>query len=281
MPTFDTPQPISVNLSLGLVVGNIRVIASDRTDTNVEIQPIDPASKADLKIAEQTRVEYADDHLTVRAPKLGSVFGRTGGIDVTLELPAGSRIEGQTGMGELRCDGHLAECRFRSGYGTIRIDQAGAVKLHSGSGEVIVEYIAGGAEVTNSNGSVRLGRIDGPATVRNSNGDSWIGEAVGDLRLRSANGAITVDLAHTNVTATTANGSVRLGEVVRGEVTLESAAGSLEVGVRSGTAAWLDLKTVTGRVRNELEPSTGPGDAGQTVKIQARTSVGDITIRRP
>jgi len=281
MPTFDTPRPISVTLSLGLVVGNVQVVASDRTDTNVAVQPIDPASKADVKIAEQTRVEYADGRLTIKAPKLGSVFGRTGGIDVTVELPSGSHIEGQTGMGQLRCAGQIGECHLKSGHGTIHIDQAGSVKLHSGSGDVIVEHIAGSAEVTNSNGAVRLGRIDGPATVKNSNGDSWIGEAGGDLRLNAANGAITVERAHAAVTAKTANGGVRLGEVVRGAITLETAAGSLEVGVRNGTAAWLDLKTIAGRVRNELEPSTGPGDAGDTVEIRARTSVGDITVRRP
>ncbi|MGW0434891.1 DUF4097 family beta strand repeat-containing protein [Micromonospora sp. NPDC003197] len=280
MPTFDTPQPISVTLSLSMVVANVQVIASDRVDTNVDVQPIDPTSKADLKVAEQTRVEYANGRLTIKAPKLGSLFTRTGGIDVTLELPSGSQIEGETGMGDLRCAGRLAECQLKNGYGKIRIDQAGAVKLHSGSGDVIVEHIAGNAEVTNSNGAIRLGRIDGPATVKNSNGDSWIGEVAGELRLRSANGGITVDRAHANVTATTANGSVRLGEVVRGTVTLESAAGSLEVGVRNGTAAWLDLKTIAGRVRNELESSTGPGDAGDTVEIRARTSVGSITVRR-
>ena len=58
--------------------------------------------------------------------------------------------------------------------------------------------------------------------IKNSNGDTWIGEAGGDLRLNAANGDIAVDVAHAGVVAKTANGDVRLGEVVRGSVVLET-----------------------------------------------------------
>ena len=67
MPTYDTPEPISVSLELG--VGDIRITAGDRTDTVVEVRPSDPANKDDVAAAEQTRVEYADGRLTVKAPK--------------------------------------------------------------------------------------------------------------------------------------------------------------------------------------------------------------------
>jgi DUF4097 and DUF4098 domain-containing protein YvlB len=280
MPTFDTPQPISVRLSLGFVVANVRVAAGDRTDTTVDVRPIDASSKADLKIAEQTRIEYADGRLVVRAPKLGTLFSRTGSVDVTISLPSGSQLQGETGMGELLCEGRLGECRFKTGYGEIRLDQAGVVNVNSGSGDVTVDHADGGAEITASNGGVKIRRIDGPATVKNSNGASWIGEVTGDLRINAANGGITVDRTHAGVIAKTANGSVRIGEVSRGAVTLETAAGSLEVGIRTGTAAWLDLNTVSGRVRNELAAAAGPDNTDETVEVRARTYVGDIIVRR-
>ncbi|MGH8775436.1 MAG: DUF4097 family beta strand repeat-containing protein [Jiangellaceae bacterium] len=280
MPTFDTPQPISVRLSLGFVVANVLVTAGDRTDTTVDLRPIDASSKADLKIVEQTRIEYADGNLVVRAPKLGTLFGRTGSVDVTIALPSGSQLQGATGMGELLCEGRLGECRLKTGYGEIRLDQAGAVNLNSASGDVTVDRVDGVAEITASNGAVNIRRIDGPATVKNSNGASWIGEITGDLRLNGANGAVTVDRARAGVTAKTANGSVRIGEVTRGAVTLETAAGSLEVGIRTGTAAWLDLNTVSGRVRNELAAAAGPDSTDETVEVRARTYVGDIIVRR-
>jgi DUF4097 and DUF4098 domain-containing protein YvlB len=281
MPTFDTPHPISVRLNLGFVVANVRVTASDRTDTAVDIRPVDAFSKPDLRIAEQTRIEYADGSLVVRAPKLlGSLFGRTGSVDVTIALPSGSQLQGEIGMGELLCEGRLGECRFKTGYGEIRLDQAGAVNLHSASGDVTVSQVDGGAEITASNGAVNVRRIDGPATVKSSNGATWIGEVTGDLRFNGANGGVTVDRAHAGVAAKTANGSVRIGEVTRGAVTLETAAGSLDVGISTGTAAWLDLNTTAGRIRKELAEAAGPDNADETVEVRARTSVGNIIVRR-
>jgi DUF4097 and DUF4098 domain-containing protein YvlB len=280
MPTFDTPQPISVRLSLGFVVANVQIIADDRTDTTVEVQPIDASSKADMKIAEQTRIEYADGTLVVRAPKLATLFSRTGSVDVTVALPSGSQLQGETGMGEFVCEGRLGDCRFKTGFGEIRLDQAGAVHLKSGSGDVTVGHADGGAEITADNGAVNIRRIDGPATVKNSNGASWIGEVTGDLRVNGANGSVTVERAHAGVTAKTANGSVRIGQVARGAVTLETAAGALEVGIRTGTAAWLDLNTVSGRIRNELAAAAGPDNTDETVEVRARTYVGNIIIRR-
>jgi DUF4097 and DUF4098 domain-containing protein YvlB len=280
MPTFDTPHPISVRLSLGFVVANVRVTAGDRADTTVDVRPVDASSKADMKVAEQTRIEYADGRLVVRAPRLGALFGRTGAVDVTVALPSGSQLQGETGMGELLCEGRLGECRFKTGYGEIRLDQAGPLNLNSASGDITVDHADGGAEITASNGAVNLRRINGPATVKNSNGASWIGEATGDLRLNGANGGITVDRAHAGVVAKTANGSIRIGEVARGAVTLETAAGSLEVGIRTGSAAWLDIKTVAGRIRNELATAAGPDNTDETVEVRARTYVGDIVVRR-
>jgi DUF4097 and DUF4098 domain-containing protein YvlB len=280
MPTFGTPHPISVTLSLGFVVANVRITAGDRDDTTVDVRPVDESSKADLKVVEQTRVEYADDRLVVRAPKLGMLFTRTGSVDVTIELPSGSQVQGETGMGELRCEGPIGECRFKTGFGAIHLEQATSVHLHSGSGDVTVDRVDGAAEVTASNGAVNIRRIDGPATVKNSNGASWIGEVTGDLRLNASNGNVTVDRATAGVVAKTANGSLRIGEVTRGAVTLETAAGSVEVGIRQGSAAWLDLNTHYGSVRNELAATTGPEGTDEAVEVRARTSVGDIVIRR-
>ena len=85
---------------------------------------------------------------------------------------------------------------------------------------------------------------------------------------------------HLGLVARTADGSVRLGEVVRGTVSLRTASGSVEVGIRSGTAAWLDVKSSAGEVRTELESTGDPGGAGDTAEITARTWDGDITVFR-
>ena len=69
MKTFDTPAPITLSLELG--VGDVRIDASDRTDTTVEVRPSDPLKKADVAAAEQTQVEFGNGRLLVQAPKGG------------------------------------------------------------------------------------------------------------------------------------------------------------------------------------------------------------------
>ena len=94
MPTFDTPEPISATIDLA--VGDVRISAGDRADTVVDVRPSDASNEADVKAAEQTRVEYADGQLLVKAPKLRSWLIRSAGgsVDVTIELPAGSHVHG-------------------------------------------------------------------------------------------------------------------------------------------------------------------------------------------
>jgi hypothetical protein len=281
MPTFDTPQPISVTVDLG--VGDLRIVASDRTDTIVEVRPSDPAKKADMTAAEQTRVEYAGGRLLIKAPKNWRQYTFRGGgesVDVQVELPAGSQLQGETGVAALRCQGRLGECRYKTGVGDIQLDRAGAVQLRTGVGDITVERAGGDAELTTGSGSLRLDGIDGTAVVKNSNGDTWIGRVTGDLRVNAANGRISVDQASGAVAAKSANGDVRLGEVAHGAVLAQTAFGKVEIGIRDGVAAWLDLNTRFGTVRNDLDTADRPAAGEEAVEVRARTSFGDITIHR-
>jgi DUF4097 and DUF4098 domain-containing protein YvlB len=281
MPTFDTPEPISATIDLA--VGDVRISAGDRAITVVDVQPSDASNEDDLKVAEQTRVEYANGQLLVKAPKLRSWLSRSGGpsVDVTIELPAGSHVHGTLGMGDVHCDGRLGDCRIKTGLGRIGVDQADTLNLRSGAGDISVERATGRAEVTAGSGGVRLGALDASAVIKNSNGDTWVGVAAGDLRVNAANGSIAVDLAQASVGAKSANGDVRLGEVVRGSVVLETKIGDLEVGIPEGTAAWLDVNSRFGRVHNALEAADAPETSAETVEVRARASVGEVVIRRP
>jgi hypothetical protein len=279
MPTFDTPQPISV--SIELPAGGVRLSGGDRATTVVDVQPTDPSDEADVRAAQATRVEYDDERLLVKAPKQGLRLGRRGGsVDVTIELPAGSHVDGTAGMADFDCDGRLGDCRLRTGLGRIRVDHAATLSAKTASGDVEVELATGHADIATSSGDVRVRALDHTAVVKSANGDTWVGTAGGDLRVGTANGDIAVDHAHTNVGAKTANGDVRLGEVVRGSVVLQTNSGDLEVGIREGTAAWLDVSAIAGHVRNDLDAADAPDPAAPKVEVSARTTVGDVTIRR-
>jgi hypothetical protein len=281
MPTFDTPEPISVTVEFG--VGDLRIVASDRTDTMVEVRPSDPAKKADVTAAEQTRVEYTGGTLLIKAPKNWRQYTFRGGgesIDVRVELPAGSRLRGETGVVALRGQGRMGECRYKTGIGDIQLDQAGAVQLRTGVGDITVKRAGGDAELSTGSGSVRIDHVAGAAVVKNSNGDTWIGQVTGDLQVNAANGRISVDQARQTVAAKSANGDVRLGEVAHGAVLAQTAFGKVEIGIRDGVAAWLDLNTRFGNVHNDLDAAEHPGPGEDAVEVRARTSFGDITINR-
>jgi DUF4097 and DUF4098 domain-containing protein YvlB len=281
MPTFDTPEPITATIDLAF--GDVRISAGDQGVTVVAVQPSDASNAEDVRAVELTRIEHADGRLLVKGPKLRSWLSRrTGGsIDVTIELPAGSHVHGTLGLGDISCDGRLGDCEIKAGLGRIRLDRAETLDLKSGAGDISVDRASGRADVTAGSGDVRLGALDGRAVVKNSNGSTWVGVAGGDLRLRAANGSIAVDVANAGVSAKSSNGDVRVGEVAHGSVVLETKIGDLEVGIREGTAAWLDVHSSFGQVHNALDSADAPDPSVDSVEVRARTSVGEILIRRP
>ena len=278
MPKFDTPQHISVTIAR--IVGDVRIVAGDRPDTAVDVQPKRAGRPADVRAAENTQVEYAGGRLLVKGPKLHTMIGRVPSIEVTIELPAGSHMDGDSDMGDFTADGRLGDCRFKSAMGHIRLGDVSSLDARTGMGDVTVGVVAGDADIHTGSGEVRIGRIEGTARIKNSNGANRLGEVRGDLLVRTANGDISVDNPRSSVTAKTACGDVRVGEVTSGTVVLETAAGEIQVGVRQGTAAWLDVSTGYGMVRNELEPSDAPKQSESAVDVRARTAYGDVVINR-
>jgi DUF4097 and DUF4098 domain-containing protein YvlB len=280
MPQFDTAAPVEATVELA--VGDLRVVAADRADTLVEVRPSDQTVEADCRAADGTLVEYAAGRLLVKTPKqrgLG-LFAKPGSVDVTVDLPAGSRLRASTAVGSIRSTGPLAELRIKMGSGDVQVDRAGTVEIDSGAGRIEVDAVEDRAAVATGTGKVLVRAVGGAAAVKNSNGDSWIGAVGGDLRASAANGDVTVDRAGAGVVATTANGDIRIGELVRGTASVQTGCGEIEIGIRAGTATHLDLSTSFGRVRNQLAAADGPQETDETLDLRARNSYGDIVVRR-
>ncbi|CAM5501084.1 hypothetical protein GCM10010329_72800 [Streptomyces spiroverticillatus] len=279
--TFDTPGPISATTRVE--AGSLQFTATDRTDTVVTVEPRNTKKELDVRAAEQTEVSFANGVLNVRTPKpnlLGLSIGRVGTVDVTVELPAGSRVDMAGAWTQMLAEGRLGEVRVKTSSGDVRLDETGPLNLTASHGSITVDRVAGRAEVTTSSGSVRLGHVDGPAVVKNSHGTTTVGTVTGELHVRNAVGDIDVTRAEDSVTAATAHGTLRIAEVVRGTVQLETSHGAIEVGVRDGTATWLDVDAGAGQVRNALASAEPPEQTEETVKVRARTKYGNITVRR-
>ncbi|WP_457033327.1 DUF4097 family beta strand repeat-containing protein [Kitasatospora sp. P5_F3] len=279
MPSFDTPEPISVTAHVE--AGSIQLTAGDRTETVVQVRPRDPKKDRDVRTADQTQVTYSSGVLTVRTPKSNLLgLGRTGTVDVTVELPTGSHIDLTGAWTQVLGEGRLGEVRVKTSSGDARLDTTGPLHLTASHGSITVDRVEGKAEITTSSGSIRVGLVDGSAVLKNSHGTTTVGAATGELRVSGANGDIDITRAESSVTATTAHGTLRVGEVARGTVQLETSYGAIEVGIREGTAAWLDVNSGAGQVRNTLTASESPEQAEDSVKIRARTRYGNIDVRR-
>ncbi|MET8860894.1 DUF4097 family beta strand repeat-containing protein [Streptomyces sp. NPDC004579] len=174
---FDTPAAVSAVLDIA--AGRIQVIAADRSDTTVEVRPASPSKGRDVKAAEQTVVSFADGVLRVRAPEAKNrILGSTGSVEVTVQLPAGSRIEAKAGAAEFRGVGRLGEVVFEGGHRSVKLDEADRVRL-----------VGLDADIT-------VGRLNGPGEISTQKGDLNITEAVsGQITLSTLMGDITVTAA--------------------------------------------------------------------------------------
>ncbi len=67
---------------------------------------------------------------------------------------------------------------------------------------------------------------------------------------------------------------------VKGNISVQTASGEVGLGIAEGTAAQLDLHTLSGSVRNNLQSSDGPADGDETLIVHARTGSGDVVVQR-
>ena len=276
MPTFSTSTPI--DLAIKMPVGAIEIIASDRDDTVVTVSPTNPAKAVDVRGAQETKVDFDGQRLTVTGPRPRFSFvGPFESVDVKVELPTGSRVTAENSGGPVTSTGRLGATRIKSSM--VDLDTTGDLWVRAMNGNVTVANADGGVEITADHGQIRLGTVTGDAVLKASHGSITIAEAGGDLDAKLSYGDLTITKALASVEAKTAYGSIDLLEVSSGSVQVESGYGRVTIGVRPAVPAWLDLSSKDGRVRNELEGDRAPEPSEQTVAIRARTQYGDITVR--
>ena len=279
MPTYSTPNPI--DLAINLQVGEIEVVAGDRTDTVVTVSPTNPAKAVDRRGAEETKVDFDGQVVTVKGPRPRvSWIGPNESVDLTIELPTGSRFTAEIAIGSVRTAGRLGATRIKSSMGSVDVEASDDLWLRAGHGNVTVGTADGGAEVTADHGQIRIGTVTGDAVLKASHGSIQVGESGGDVDAKLAYGDLEIDRALGSVATKTSYGSIRLHEVSSGSIEVESGFGQVDIGVRDGVPAWLDLSSKSGHVRNQLDDNRAPDGSEQSVAVRARTQAGGINVQR-
>jgi DUF4097 and DUF4098 domain-containing protein YvlB len=178
MQKFTTAAPITAVLDIP--AGRIQVIAADKADTTVEIKPADASKSRDVKAAERTTVAYADGVLRIETVVKNEYFGASGCLDVTVQVPAGSRIEAKSEAAEFRTVGRLGDVTFDGAHGTAQIDETASLRLTVHAGDVSVGRLAGDSEISVAAGDIRIAEaLRGTLTLRTESGKISVGAAQG------------------------------------------------------------------------------------------------------
>jgi hypothetical protein len=199
VPTFSTPGPIIATV---VVAGaQVRISASERTDTVVLVEPIDKTSQSDVRVARKTKVDFAGGQLSVKTTASGD---KNGSVAITIDLPAGSGLVSYLAHSDVHAHGSLGECELHMASGRVQLDRIDALQANVAAGEVT------------------------------------IGRAPADLDLSSGRGGFDIDRGERSVTARMGNGAIRVGLLARGQAELVSHSGNIEVGISQRTAVRVD-----------------------------------------
>ncbi|MFF4850654.1 DUF4097 family beta strand repeat-containing protein [Streptomyces sp. NPDC001194] len=218
MQKFETTAPIAVVLDVA--AGRVQLIAADRVDAVVEVRPVDGSRGRDVKAAEQTVVEFAGGVLRIAtAVAKHQVLGASGAVEVTVRVPAGSRVEARAAAVEFRGVGRLGEVVFEGAQAMVRLDETAAARLAVQAGDIWVGRLAGDAEIGTLKGDVRIDEaVGGSVVLRTESGDIAVGVARGvsaSLDAGTSYGRVANSLhnadgasAAVNIRATTAHGDI-------------------------------------------------------------------------
>ncbi|WP_457099863.1 DUF4097 family beta strand repeat-containing protein [Microbacterium sp. P5_E9] len=261
-------------------MGRVEVLAAARDDISVSVLPSNPRRAGDRSAAEAVRVERIGQTVVVTGPFRMNLFGPGDSIDVVVEVPEASVADVEVKYGSARLTGALGPVRAVVGYGDLTVDRAERLEVKGGHGEFRIGRVSGDADFTFKSGSARLTHVGGGLRIKGSDGPIVVDSVAGSVDAVTSSGSMEFGTLSSGATMRSAYGAVRVRDIVRGAVRVDGSYGSVDVGVRQGTAVWVDATAQHGVVRTDLAADAGPVEGEDTVELRIRTGYGSIAIHR-
>jgi len=276
---FSTPVP--PRLSVDLRAGTVAIATAETTETTVELVALDD-SRATREAVDSARVEQHGDDVVVHVPeRSGVLLGRGPNVAVRVAAPDGSALRVKTGSADLTARGRHGTTAVDTGSGDIDLGTVNdSARVNTGSGDVRIEHVEGDVRIKTGSGDVVLGTVVGEASFTSGSGDLDLVVGGRALVVKTGSGNVSIGTAPADLRITTASGDTRIDAVDGGEVRVKAASGDVQAGIRAGTAAWLDVHTVSGRVASGLDATTEPAVTDRRVRLQLSTVSGDIELTR-
>jgi DUF4097 and DUF4098 domain-containing protein YvlB len=239
--SFTTPEP--PRLVVRVAAGQVELETAETSETVVELEALNERSR---DAVEQAEVVCHGGEVRVEIDQKRLLLGRTPEVRVVVRAPHGASARVSTASADI------------SGRGRYR-----DVEIKTASGDVDLDDVEGELEVNAVSGDVRVRSVGGEAAVKTVSGDLSLGRAARGGSFQSV------------------SGDAALNELVDGDVAVKTVSGDVHAGIASGSALWIDAKSVSGKTTSELDVGDDPpGDGGPMIRFRANSVSGDIRIAR-
>jgi hypothetical protein len=176
-------------------------------------------------------------------------------VDYDVTLPAGAKVMGEVGSGEVEIAG-MSE-----------------VGVRAGSGDVRVRDITGPVTVNVSSGRAELTGLAQSAVVEASSGDIVLADIKGDVTVLSRSGEVTASGIGGRTSVDSSSGDVQLTMASPQNVKASASSGNIDLRVPRTGAYRLDIKTSSGDQNVNIDTSASSGTV-----LDLDASSGDITV---
>lgn len=266
---FETHRPVNLYVEIGR--GSVKVVATETTESSVEVTGRD---------ADQVVVDQSGDQISVVAPRQRTGFlGGDSRIDVVVTIPTASDLAVKTGSADISADGTLGTGKVKSGSGDVQLDTfGGPVVVETGSGSIRLEETRGELRIKSGSGDITVGHADSAVAISTGSGDVEIGTVNGPTVVKTGSGDLKVVEAQSDVSLTSGSGDLVVLTATRGRLTAKGASSDVRVGIPAGVPVWTDVSTLTGEIRSNLAGAGEPKDGADHVELRAKTVSGDILL---
>jgi hypothetical protein len=268
------------DIRIEMQMAHVSVVVSPRDDIAVSARASNPGRAGDRNAAAGVRIEQVGTSLVVTGPRRLTVFGPGDTVDLHVEVPTGCDADVAVKYGSARLDGPLGVVRTTVDYGDTVLDTAERLEHRGGHGGIRVTEVARDADISLKSGTARVGRVGGSLRLTNTDGASVVGSVAGRAEIATSSGRVELGSAGGDVVMRSAYGGVHIRELVRGVTRIDGSYGAVHLGVRAGTAVWLDATSQHGAVHTDLAADTGPEEGEETLELHVRTGYGNISIHR-
>jgi DUF4097 and DUF4098 domain-containing protein YvlB len=278
MHTFDTPT--APQISIEFLSGDIVVEAQEVTQTTVDLTG--PEDATAQRLIADTVIEQRGDTIVVHVPKRSTgLFSRTPELRLRVTTPTGAALTIKSGSADVNARGSFAGSRISSGSGDVSVVHlTGTSRLRTGSGDITVDSTEADLDAQSGSGDIGVGSVSASCSLQTGSGDIALEHATGPVKAQTGSGDIAIRDVEGDLKTQTGSGDIRVERVYRGEVKAQGASSDVHIGVAAGTAAWLDVHSLTGSIDTDLESSDEPGEHEDKVRLQINTVSGDISVVR-